>query len=329
MTTIQALNKETTPMNAFGMTAAKSGLRQWLLKWLLPLAIALPLTSIAAEQQTFATPEAAVVALTSALEANDSSALIVIFGDTHKNLVVTGDTAADTAARAEAVKHIKVFNVLEERGADRRVLLFGAEAWPFPIPLVRKTGVWHFSTEEGVEELINRRVGLNERNAIFVLQSYIAAQTQYASRDRNDDGVREFARKIASSPGKHDGLYWPADESKGEELSPVGPLMAAESATYLAAREKGDPYRGYFFRILTSQGKNAPGGAYNYIINGRMIAGFGMVAYPEAYGDSGVMTFIVSHNGKVYQKDLGPNTAALAKKINTFDPGTGWVVTEP
>lgn len=328
MKTIHVTNKETQSMNSFGLDSAKTRVRQMLLQLALPLMLALPAISTAAEQKSFATPEAAVATLTVALEANDSAALIAIFGEKHKHLLVTGDTAADTTSRAEAVKHIKAFNALTDRGPDRRVLVFGVEAWPYPIPLVKKDGAWHFATEEGVDELINRRVGGNERNAISVLNSYIGAQTQYAVRDRDGDGVRQFATKIGSTPGKRDGLYWPADEAKGEELSPFGPLIAGESKAYLDAREKGDPFRGYYFRILTSQGKHAPGGAHNYIINGRMIAGFAMVAQPEVYGDSGVMTFIVSHNGKVYQKDLGDKTTTLANGIKTFDPGPGWTIVE-
>ena len=153
-----------------------------------------------------------------------------------------------------------------------------------------------------------------------------SARTQ--PRDRDGDGVLQYAQKLASAPGKQDGLYWPADAAKGEEASPFGPLIA-ESAAYLKGHAAGDPYRGYHFRILTRQGKNAPGGAYNYVINGRMIAGFAMVAYPAEYDRSGVMTFIVSHNGKVYEKDLGKNTAAIGAKMTTFDPGAGWKEVAP
>jgi hypothetical protein len=156
-----------------------------------------------------------------------------------------------------------------------------------------------------------------------VLQAYLDAQREYASRDRNGDGVLQYAQRLASTQGKRDGLYWPADAASGEETSPFGPLVA-ESAAYLEGRRAGDPYRGYHFRILTRQGKSAPGGAYSYLINGRMIAGFAMVAYPARYGESGVMTFIVSHNGNLFEKDLGANSNAAGAKMSTFDPGTGW-----
>ena len=202
---------------------------------------------------------------------------------------------------------MQTMRVLDERGADRRVVLIGDQAWPMPIPLVRDKGAWRFATEEGADELINRRIGGNERNAITVLRAYVDAQRQYASRDRDGDNVLQYAQKLGSTPGKHDGLYWPADAAKDGEQSPFGPLVA-ESAAYLKGHKEGDPYRGYHFKILTRQGKSAPGGAYNYVINGRMIAGFAMVAYPAQYGDSGVMTFIVSNNGKIYEKDLGKNS---------------------
>jgi len=303
------------PLNVFGIKAAVRSL-------LLALLLAFSLPSVAADQRMFDTPEAALEAVIAALKANDEKALVNIFGETHKNLVVTGDPANDAAAHAEAAAQLETFHALEDRGENRRVVLMGPQAWPVPIPLVRQDGKWHFATEEGVEEMLNRRIGGNERNAIYVLQAYLDAQREYASRDR-DGGVLQYARKLASAPGKQDGLYWPADPAKGEEESPFGPLVA-ESSAYLAGHKKGDPYRGYHFQILTRQGKNAPGGAYNYVINGRMIAGFAMVAYPAKYGETGVMTFIVNHNGKIYEKDLGKNTTDIGAKMTAFDPGPGW-----
>jgi hypothetical protein len=325
MNNMHATDKVTTPMNGIGMKAL---LGRLALLFALPILLALPLASAAADQQTFATPEAAVDALLAALKANDEAALLSIFGDKHRNLVDTGDRARDAAARAEAAADLEAFHTLEDRGNDRRVLLMGVQAWPLPIPLVREGGGWRFATEEGVEELLNRRVGANERNAIHVLRAYLDAQRQYASRDRNGDGVLQYAQTLASTPGKQDGLYWPVDAAKGEEASPFGPLIA-ESAPYLKGHKRGDPYRGYRFRILTRQGERAPGGAYSYIINGRMIAGFAMVAYPAEYGQSGVMTFMVSHNGKIYQKDLGKNTASIGAKMTAFNPGAGWKEVAP
>ena len=297
--------------------------RAILSRLVLLAALAQALACAAADQRAFATPEAAVEALVAALKANDEAALFSIFGSEHRGLVATGDAAQDAVDRAEAVAQVAAFRVLAEPGPDRRVLLMGVQAWPFPIPLVRQGGTWRFATEEGADELLNRRIGDNERNAIYVLRAYLDAQRQYATRDRNGDGVLQYARSLASSPGRQDGLYWDTDESKGGEASPFGPLVA-ESVPSLKAHEPGTPYHGYHFRILTRQGGNAAGGAYNYIANGRMIAGFAMVAYPAQYGQSGVMTFVVSHNGKVYEKDLGKGTAGIGAKMSAFDPGPGW-----
>ena len=305
--------------NMMHIAAMLSGIRRLSLVLLL----ALPLGALAAEQKSFATPDEAVDALLAALKADDDTALLAIFGDKHKSLVVTPDRAANSVMRADAVTAIQTYRLLEEQGKDRRVLLIGDQAWPLPIPLVKSGERWRFATEEGENELFNRRIGANERNAIAVLQAYLDAQKDYAARDRNGDGVLQYARRLGSTPGKHDGLYWPADPAKGEEASPFGPLVA-ESAAYLKGRKAGDPYRGYYFRILTRQGKSAPGGAYSYVINGRMIAGFAMVAYPAQYGESGVMTFIISHSGKMFEKDLGRNSATIAAKMTAFDPGAGW-----
>jgi hypothetical protein len=299
-----------------------------LLASLLASLLMAPLLSQAAEQRTFATPEAALEALTAALKANDDAALVALFGDKHKALVLSGDAAFDSARRANAVAWLNTFHVLEESGPERVQLLVGTQAWPFPIPLVREGGSWRFATERGVEEILNRRIGANERSAIAVLRAYAPAQHEYASVDRNGDGVLQYAQKLASAPGKFDGLYWPADASRGETPSPFGPLIA-ESSAYLAGHKRGDPYRGYHFRVLTGQGKNAPGGAYSYIINGRMVAGAAMVAYPAAHNESGVMTFIVNSAGKIFEKNLGKNTAAIAAKMTTFDPGPGWKETAP
>jgi hypothetical protein len=256
---------------------------------------AMPMLATGAEQKTFGTPDEGVDALLAALKADDDAALVAIFGDNHKNLVVTPDRAANSETRAKAAAAIQTYRLLEEKGKDRRVLLIGDQAWPLPIPLVRVGQRWRFATEEGEDEIINRRIGANERSAIKVLHAYLDAQKDYAARDRIGDGVLQYAQRLGSTPGKHDGLYWPADTAKGEEASPFGP-----------------------------QGKSAPGGAYSYVINGRMIAGFAMVAYPAQYGDSGVMTFIVSHNGKVFEKDLGKNSATLGAELAAFDPGPGW-----
>jgi hypothetical protein len=321
MNPLRAINIVMTPMISFGIEA---GMRRLVLIFLL----ALPLAATAAEQRTFATPEAAVDALVAALKANDEAALGAIFGDKHKDFVSSGDAAQNAAERAKVAEALAAFRVLDSRGEDRRVLLMGVNAWPMPIPLVRAGGVWRFATEEGFEELINRRIGRNENSAIEVLQAYLDAQRQYAAVDRDGDGVRQFAQKLASTAGKHDGLYWPADPAKGEEESPFGPLIGANEA-YLKGHKQGDPYRGYHFRILTRQGRSAAGGAYSYVINGRMIAGFAMVAYPAEYGETGVMSFIISHNGEIFQKDLGKDSAKTGAAMTSFDPGPGWKEVTP
>jgi len=300
-------------------------IRLWsyLRRLALALLVAVPLAAAAAPQETFTTPEAAVDALMAALKADSDSAMVAIFGEAQKDVLMSSDRAANSATRAKILAAMQTLRVLREPSQDRRVLVIGEAAWPMPIPIVRVGDRWRFATEEGVDEIVNRRIGGNERNAIYVLRAYLDAQRAYAARDRDGDGVLQYAQKLSSAPGKHDGLYWPADEAKGDEASPFGPLVA-ESAAYRKGHAAGDPYRGYQFRILTRQGKSAPGGAYSYVINGRMIAGFAMVAYPAEYGKGGVMTFIVSHNGKVYEKDLGKDSTAIGAKMTTFDPGAGW-----
>ena len=316
MRTFPSIETEASQMNI---------IRLWSLlrRLALALIVAVPLAAHAAPQETFATPEAGVDALMAALKSDSDPAMVAIFGEEHRDLIVGSDRAASSATRAKILAAMQTMHVLQAPSPDRRVLVIGAEAWPMPIPLVRTGERWRFATEEGADEIANRRIGGNERNAIYVERAYIDAQRAYAAKDRDGDGVLQYAQKLASAPGKHDGLYWPADAAKGEEASPFGPLVA-ESSAYLEGHKAGDAYRGYHFRILTRQGKSAPGGAYSYIINGRMIAGFAMVAYPAEYGRSGVMTFIVSHNGKVYQKDLGKDSAAIGASMSTFDPGAGW-----
>ena len=287
------------------------------------LLLSLPLTVGAVEPKLFATPDEAVDALLAALKADDDAAVIAIFGDKHADLVTSADKTTKSATRARIVNAMQIYRLLDEDGKDRRILLIGDQAWPLPIPLVKRGEGWQFATEEGVDELLNRNIGANERNAIDVLRAFVDAQKEYASRDRNGDGVLQYAQRLGSTPGKRDGLYWPANAGALEEMSPFGPLVA-ESAAYLKGRQAGDPYRGYHFQILTRQGKRAPGGEYSYIINGRMIAGFAMVAYPARYGESGVMTFIVSHNGKVYERDLGRNSTSVAARMTSFDPSPGW-----
>lgn len=292
----------------------------------LALALAVPLAAVSAPQETFATPEAAVEALMAALKADSDASMIAIFGEEHKDLVISSDRAESSANRAKVLAMMQTLHVLREPTPLRRVLLIGDKAWPLPIPIVRVGSRWRFATEEGEDELINRRIGENENNAIYVLRAYIDAQRAFAARDRDGDGVRQFAQKMGSTPGKQDGLYWAADAAKGEEQSPFGPLLAESG---VVPKGKGEPYRGYHFKILTRQGSSAPGGAYSYVINGRMIAGFAAVAYPADHGTSGVMTFIVSNHGKVYEKNLGRGSTGIGASMTVFDPGAGWKEAAP
>ena len=209
----------------------------------LALMLAAPLAAAAAPQQTFATPEAAVDALMAALKADTDPAMLAIFGEEHRDLIVHSDRAATSATRARILAAMQTLRVLKEPNPDRRVLLIGYEAWPLPIPIVRTGERWRFATEEGEDELVNRRIGGNEHNAIHVLRAYLDAQRAYAAKDRDGDGVLQYARRISSTPGKHDGLYWPDEAGSDAEVSPFGPLVADGSA-YLTGHVVGDPYRG-------------------------------------------------------------------------------------
>jgi len=191
-----------------------------------------------------------------------------------------------------------------------------------PIPLIKAGAGWRFDTPAGIEEIVNRRIGENELSAIDVSAAYVKGQKQFAGQDRDGDRVLEYAQNIKSSKGAQDGLYWEA--KVGEELSPFGPLVA-EQQDYLKDRNPGDPFKGYYFKILTRQGEKAPGGRHDYVINGNMIAGFAMAAFPADYGVSGIMTFIVSHHGLVYQKDIGPNSLLLGRALQVFNPDQTWV----
>jgi hypothetical protein len=204
-------------------------------------------------------------------------------------------------------------------------VILGRQAWPMPIPLVRSDKGWRFDTAAGIEEMIDRRIGRNELAAIDFARVYGDAQEAYAGEDHDGDEVLEYAQMLASTPGQRDGLYWPPGDD-GEQ-SPLA-AFAARAAEYLGYRQEREPYRGYQFRVLTEQGPTPPGGAYDYVINGNMIAGFALVAWPADYGNSGVMTFVVSHQGKIYQKDLGPDTASIAEAMTRYDPDGSWTEVE-
>jgi hypothetical protein len=286
---------------------------------------AMTLSLSAAAQLTFKTPGEVFSALIAAARADDTKALISILGPEGESFVVTGDPVADQQALHRFVTAYDEANRIELQGKNKATLVVGNEEWPFPIPAVKQGNAWRLDSAAGKEEILDRRIGRDELAVIEVCRSYVDAQREYASMDRNNDGYIEYAQRFASSPGKHDGLYWPAVE--GEPESPLGPLVAdAQAAGYALGKtpETPTPYYGYYYRILTGQGPHAPGGAYDYIINGHMIGGFGLVAFPAQYGVTGIMTFIVDHDGIVYQKDLGPDTTRIAERIRLFDPGAGW-----
>ena len=278
-------------------------------------------------QQAFASPEAAVDALVAACEANDTDALVAIFGSRLKEETDRIDDAEEKANREQLAAMAKEVRRIEERSESERVLLLGLELWPFPMPLVRGDSRWRFDTEAGVSELLQRRIGRNELIAIDVCREFVRAQQEYVLVDHDSDGVLEFAQKVRSSPKKHDGLFWEADAAAGEALSPFGPFLAAADASVLAGTADG--YMGYRFKVLNSQGKHAPGGKAAYVNKGNMTEGYALVAWPVDYGHSGVMTFLVNHSGAVYEKDLGAKTAKTAEKISRFDPDDSWkLVTE-
>jgi Protein of unknown function (DUF2950) len=270
--------------------------------------------------QEYKTPEEAVAALIVAAKAADRPALIRVLGPGSAEIVSSGDEVADASARKRVIEAYDTKRQVVMEGADKAVLVIGDEEWPFPIPLVRKDGTWRFDTAAGRDEILFRRIGRNELNAIQTSLAYVDAQHEYAEKGIGGNGV--YAQRVVSQPGKKDGLYWPAQS--GDDESPLGELAAAASAAGYRAGQQRAPYHGYYYKILTRQGPNAPGGAIDYIARGKMIGGFALVAYPAEYKNSGVMTFLVNHQGVVYEKDLGPDTGAIASGMTTFDPDKTW-----
>lgn len=270
--------------------------------------------------QSFASPEEAVKSLVQAARSNDTTALVAILGPGSQEIVSSGDPVADKSGRERFVTLYDEKIVIEGAETGWALLSLGNEDYPFPIPVVKDGDVWRFDAEAGKEELLNRRIGRNELEVIEVLRAYVAAQREYAVTDWDGDGAVEFAQQVRSTAGKKDGLYWSTTE--GEQESPLGPL-AAEAAQEGYTKENTALY-GYRYRILKAQGKDAAGGDFDYLVNGKMILGFAMVAYPAQYGASGIMTFIVNHNGIVYQKDLGEESASIAAAMNVFNPDSSW-----
>lgn len=277
----------------------------------------------AAEQRAFLSLEEAQSALIAAVKARDTNELSAIFGPSACE-ISNPDPVQAARELEDFAKLLSTEAVLETRGDTKAILLIGSESWPFPVPLVKRDGSWLFDPLAGKEEIINRRIGQNELAAIGVCRAYLDAQRRYASQDRDGDEVREFAQELVSSEGPHEGLYW--EPVEGEELSPFGPLAAyAQAEGYKGSTpERPEPFHGYFLKILTRQGKHAPGGKHSYVLNGNMIAGFALVAWPAQWNESGVMTFIVNQQGKVYQKDLGPKTASIASRMKVYDSDGTW-----
>jgi hypothetical protein len=278
--------------------------------------------SVAAAQQAFKTPDEAASALVKAAKAGDMKALVTVLGPDGEDIVSSGDEVADQATREKFVAAYEAKHKIDMEGDNKAIMVIGSEDFPLPIPIVRKDGMWRFDTAAGLDEILFRRIGKNELDAIQASLAYVDAQNEYAEKDRTGAGMNTYAQRIISQPGKKDGLYWPA--SQGEEQSPLGDLVAQATAQGYRVAGGRTPYHGYYFKILTKQGQAAPGGELDYVVNGKMIGGFALVAYPADYRNSGVMTFIVSHAGDVYQKDLGPNTARLAERMTSFNPDSTW-----
>ena len=278
-------------------------------------------------QASYASPQQAAKALFEAIKSHDVKSIYKVLGPGSANLIYTGDEVADQVMHDKFVAAYEQSLKIEMDSDTKATLVLGNNEWPFPFPLVKGSKGWQFDAKAGAEELVNRRVGENELFTIRFCLAFGDAQREYAEQDRNGDGLLEYAQRFRSNEGKQDGLYWPSKQ--GEPDSPFGPLVSsAVTEGYTAERSTPLPFHGYYYRILTAQGKDAPGGAYDYLVNGHMIGGFALIAYPSRWGASGVMTFMCSHEGTVYQKDLGADTPEIAGKITRFDPGAGWTRVE-
>jgi hypothetical protein len=276
-------------------------------------------------QAPFKTPELAAEALANAARTGDQKAIVNILGPDGADIASSGDDVADKETREKFVAAYDAKHQVTMDGDSKAIMVIGQEDFPFPIPLVRKNDAWRFDAAAGREEILYRRIGRNELDAIQASLAYVDAQNEYADKNRAG-GVSTYAQRIVSSPGKKDGLYWPA--TANDDASPLGELVArATSQGYRVGGERA-PYHGYYYKILTRQGPSAPGGPLNYVVGGRMIGGFALVAYPAIYRNSGVMTFMVSHDGVVFQKDLGPKTAQIAERMAAFNPDGSWTTVD-
>ncbi len=277
------------------------------------------------QPRRFATVEAGFAALADAARRQDVRALTRVLGEEGRSLLRTGDRASDAEALARFATAYDAKAEILLPTPDRAIIQVGTDGWPLPIPMIRQGGTWRFDARQGAEEIITRRIGSNELDTIETLRAIVDAQDDYARGAGRQGAFQSYARRFFSTPGQHDGLFWATVE--GEAPSPLGPLVAAASAGAYGRRQPGDtpqPLHGYLFKMLEAQGPAADGGAMDFVVNGRMIGGFGVIAWPVQYGRSGIKTFIVSHAGVVYERDLGPNTAQLVRHITAFDPAEGW-----
>ena len=291
------------------------------------LAAAIPLAALA-EPEGFDSPETAVTAVITALEAQDRDALIAIFGAENEDVILTGDITEDRAAWGDFLRDYRSHYRIGEED-DVATLYVGRSLWPFPVLMVREGDVWSFDAEEARDEILLRRIGANELDVIGLLRSYVLAQAEYRRANPDGDGLPSFASAILSSAGMRDGLYWPPEPGAPE--SPIGDIMARAAADGFSVDGQDvdpEPYLGYYYRILTRQGAAAPGGALDYQVAGHMLAGHALLAFPSAYGDTGIMSFMVGEAGVVYEADLGEDTLAVAGAIESFDPGEGWAPVE-
>lgn len=276
-------------------------------------------------QMAFATPEEAATALVEALRKNDMNAVLAVIGPSSRSWISSGDKVADRHDKEKFLAAYDRKNSISKTNDDKAILQVGEDNWPFPAPIVRKDKGWVFDADAGREEITNRRVGRNELDTIQTLLAVVDAQREYAAKDPDGNGYHDYARRFLSSKGKKDGLFWRT--KAGEPLSPLGPLVAAaaqEGYRKKSSDGKPAPYHGYHYHMLDAQGKDAPGGAYSYLVRDKLIGGFAVVAYPAKYGVSGVMTFLVNYDGVVYQKDLGKNTESVAAAMHQYDPDPSW-----
>jgi len=288
-----------------------------------------PVLAASAAQITFPTPDAGVQALVEALARNDRAALLAILGPKGHALISSGDPVADRHSRDAFVSAYRNTHRLTLDGETQARLTIGTDEWPLPIPLQKTGGLWRFDTPHGEREILARRIGRNELSAIQVCLAIIDAQHDYIALHQEGDGVIEYAAQFVSTPGQHNGLFWPTTEE--EPLSPLGPLLATATREGYSASASNTlaPYHGYFYRILTKQGPDAPGDARDYLVNGHMIGGFAVLAYPARYGVSGVMSFIVNQDGLLFEKDLGKKMNAIASAMTTFNPDSSWTPVTP